>query len=467
MGFGTYLENAYESASSTVKEGFDTATQATSDTGHYIKQEAIVAKDKVVEGATYAKDKVVEGATYTKDKVVEGATYTKGKIVDGVEYVSDKVIEAKEKVDEYLDPKPAGSKIIYCSNKSKAQRVAERQNKIERAKNKLKSMQLSPERATLDRATTRFEFNNSAVERARLADNAYNIGQGDPPEGWKRVSLDEIKELGLNKDDFSQYAPDFNPEEYEDGFFVDFYKTDSDIFGEEKYVLSYRGTEGFKDWTANAKQGFGQETEHYNRAIIIAQKAQEKLKDKLEVTGHSLGGGLATAAGIISGSKTYAFNPAGVHPATLERAGEYSRDDAYNQVNGKPLVDNIVILGELLTAIQNPTLQHGVIGVAIYNVPVISGVALSQDRAFTEQGTLSYGMAGVRHDVPLLGNAQEVASATAKGESIQGMTPSKMGEVNATINPLRKKQMHPMYNIIAGIEQQKADDMNIINEQVF
>lgn len=296
-----------------------------------------------------------------------------------------------------------------------------------------------------------------------MADNVYSMGQEPPPEGWKRVGLDEIKELGLNPDDFPQRSSDFYPDEHKDGFFVDLYKTDPDVFGEEKYILSCRGTQGGKDWQTNAEQAIGIETDHYTKAMNIAKKAKRKLGDKLEITGHSLGGGMATAAGIGSGSKTYAFNPAGVHQETLKRAGEFSRDNAFSKIDGDPLVDNVVIPGELLTGLQNPALQRGVIGASVYTTPLASLVALSADSAFREQGTLTYGMAGVRHDVPLLGNAKEVADATAKGESIQGMTPSKAGEINTAINPIKKVDMHGMHSVIAGIEQQKADDMNVMD----
>ncbi len=214
-------------------------------------------------------------------------------------------------------------------------------------------------------------------------------------------------------------------------------------------------------------QSIGKETDHYKRAMNIAKQANEKLGGQLEITGHSLGGGMATAAGIVSGSKTYAYNPAGVHPATLERAGDFSREDAFKQVNGQPLVDNVVIPGELLTSLQSPGLQREVMMASVAVAPVATLAGLSRNRAFREQGTMSYGMAGVRHDVPLLGNAHEVAEALANGGApIQGMTPSKAGQIRAAIGPLKKIDMHSMPVVIAGIEQQKADDLNIIDHQL-
>lgn len=110
-------------------------------------------------------------------------------------------------MDDYLSPKPAGQSIVPCPLGSKAQRVAQRKQKISQAQEKIKTMPPGTEKTTLENATSRFEFNNKAVERARLAENAYAIGQGEPPAGWKRVSADKIVALGLNPDNFPQSDP--------------------------------------------------------------------------------------------------------------------------------------------------------------------------------------------------------------------------------------------------------------------
>ena len=76
-----------------------------------------------------------------------------------------------------------------------------------------------------------------------------------------------------------------------------------------------------KEWTDdNMKQGLGMGSEQYEKSIDIAKRVnRNKPKDKqLTIAGHSLGGGLATAAGAATGSKTYAFCPAGVHPNTYK-----------------------------------------------------------------------------------------------------------------------------------------------------
>lgn len=56
-----------------------------------------------------------------------------------------------------------------------------------------------------------------------------------------------------------------------------------------------------------------------------------QIKDKLpgnviNITGHSLGGGLATAASLTTGNRAYVFNAASVHPEMATQNGlDYSQ----------------------------------------------------------------------------------------------------------------------------------------------
>jgi len=65
----------------------------------------------------------------------------------------------------------------------------------------------------------------------------------------------------------------------------------------------------------------------YDYAVAIARKAKRDYGEKLSFTGHSLGGGLATTASIVTGLKSTTFNPAGVHANTVQRHG-HSLSDA-------------------------------------------------------------------------------------------------------------------------------------------
>ena len=143
-------------------------------------------------------------------------------------------------------------------------------------------------------------------------------------DGYEKLDAKEMKKLGIT--DLREI------DDPHTGFKADIYK---DKNGD--YVLVYRGTysdpdhpendlihDWSKEWTDdNMKQGLGMGSEQYEKSIDIAKRVnRNKPKDKqLTIAGHSLGGGLATAAGAATGSKTYAFCPAGVHPNTYKMYG--------------------------------------------------------------------------------------------------------------------------------------------------
>ena len=147
-------------------------------------------------------------------------------------------------------------------------------------------------------------------------------------DGYEKLDAEEMGKMNIKDSDLKDPST---------GFKADIYK---DKNGD--YVLVYRGTysdpdhpendlvhDWSKEWTDdNMKQGLGMGSEQYNKSIILAEKVnRNKPKDKqLTIAGHSLGGGLATAAGAATGSKTYAFCPAGVHPNTYKMYGVKNPD---------------------------------------------------------------------------------------------------------------------------------------------
>ena len=148
-------------------------------------------------------------------------------------------------------------------------------------------------------------------------------------DGYEKLDAKEMKKLGIT--DLREI------DDPHTGFKADIYK---DTNGD--YVLVYRGTysdpdhpendlvdDWSKEWTDdNMKQGLGMGSEQYKKSIKLAKKVnRNKPKGKqLTIAGHSLGGGLATAAGAATGSKTYAFCPAGVHPNTYKMYGVQNPD---------------------------------------------------------------------------------------------------------------------------------------------
>ncbi len=169
------------------------------------------------------------------------------------------------------------------------------------------------QRRRVQEATDRLARNNVAVERARLSEHVYHSDLVPPlpePVGWHMLNAQELARKGITP------AMLNNPES---GFKAALYQ--SSFERPPKLVIAYAGTENAADWGTNFKQGVGIETKQYNSAMNLAQTVLKTSKlSEIDITGHSLGGGLASAGAAVTGAKGYTFNAAGLHPATVARA---------------------------------------------------------------------------------------------------------------------------------------------------
>jgi hypothetical protein len=183
---------------------------------------------------------------------------------------------------------------------------------------------LASERQRLQAATDRLARNNVAVERARLADDSYEnevaIGPGGQrtivrksplPEGWKVNRVTEDKHSG------------FMAVEYESSF-----------ERPPRKVLAFRGTDPSQagDRETDLKQGLGLFTDQYQQTMDVAKRMKRLNPGGFDITGHSLGGGEASLAGLITGQPTYTFNAAGLHVESMLRAGIDPKDLARQRV---------------------------------------------------------------------------------------------------------------------------------------
>ena len=114
----------------------------------------------------------------------------------------------------------------------------------------------------------------------------------------------------------------------------------------ESYVVAFKGTTPTSpdDWGANLAQALGMDSAYYNQAMLIGQVASEMAPGAVHYVGHSLGGGMASAAAAVAKSTATTFNAAGVNPKTVARRGKELADAA---------VDAYFVDGDILSGIQD------------------------------------------------------------------------------------------------------------------
>ncbi|ABU79105.1 phospholipase [Cronobacter sakazakii] len=245
-------------------------------------------------------------------------------------------------------------------------------------------------------AAKRLADNNIAVEKAKLAENIYKTtnplqATPDVPEGWKDISndVDALNKFGLKKNMLydNEEAPDF---------LARVYQPDTAVFGNDMNpTLVFRGSrapefvsmsepiKNIADWSNNGAQGLGMESAYYRKAVnlgnILAKSGQN-----IDVAGHSLGGGLASATSMASGKPGWTFNAAGLHSSTVEKYG--------GSILGK--TDDIQayrVEGELLTKVQEVNVWEDLKSMEGLPVPTLLKEGVS---AFAPNA------AGIPHDLP-------------------------------------------------------------------
>lgn len=173
-----------------------------------------------------------------------------------------------------------------------------------------------------------------AREMAELCHDVYAsaAGTGEPPHGWVRGAADVglLRELmpGLDLSD-KELLELFTPDE--SGFRAEIYLPDPTVLGPGfKPTLVFKGSNGdviengepratsLEDFLGNnLPQSIGLETDYYTRAMDVATRLR-RYGLEFDISGHSLGGGMAAAASAVSGMRAVTYNAAGLHPNTAE-----------------------------------------------------------------------------------------------------------------------------------------------------
>lgn len=113
----------------------------------------------------------------------------------------------------------------------------------------------------------------------------------------------------------------------------------------------------------NLRQGAGLKSKQYKQAfdnVRILLKTDNITRANLQLTGHSLGGGMASAVGTLYGIYAITFNAAGVHKNTLARRGGHIEF-------AKASVNSYYLTGDILTFEQEQRIGTRFIPDAIGN----------------------------------------------------------------------------------------------------
>ncbi len=114
-----------------------------------------------------------------------------------------------------------------------------------------------------------------------------------------------------------------------------------------KLVLAFGGTVPAKmdDWINNFRQWSGLKAKQYERGIALASLIRHDLTNNVVVTGHSLGGGIATVSAVSRKLRAVVFNPPGIHNKTL---GDFHLNLDHADVS----IRRFVVAGDLLDLIN-------------------------------------------------------------------------------------------------------------------
>src|SRR5712692_5977375 len=225
------------------------------------------------------------------------------------------------------------------------------------------------------------------------------------PKGVTRLSDTEVSALGINPEKLSgdkKLSGD-------NGYFAALYRNENTA----SYVLANRGTEMThgNDWWTNFAQEFGFAAPQYKQAVQVGQEAFEALKaqgETLSFTGHSLGGGLASAQALATGAQATTFNAAGLSAGTIAR---YNLDTT----NASQQISAYYVNGEILSRLQdNPVFDviAGAYGTVAKNTLALGGV-IGDLAAGKNPDTSSFGFAYVPEAA---GNRLELPAVSLQGE---------------------------------------------------
>ena len=342
--------------------------------------------------------------------------------------ISDPCFKCGAGLKKLRNPSFGVTKDIQGKKKRRMERLA----LIREARATAAKMQDGNEKRSLLKDADDFARNIDGAEKAILSRDVYHytdekINAEGAPVGYSRGSENSeiLKKYGIPRELLEPNKSKFRAE---------LYIPDPEVFGAgAKPVLVFKGTDlnCLEDYNADLSQASGNGSDYYKKAIKLGNFLNKKTYGKFEVAGHSLGGGMASAVGTVTGCQTTVFNPAGLHPNTVASYNKNVMGDTLN-------VSAFVIKGEVLNSSQDAINSLGhrlMLASANSQMPLLSVARLA----------------------PLLVGAQfssipsQVGSRTNLSAQIGFKTP----------NPIKR---HSIDTVISSIEQEKKENMKLLRQ---
>jgi hypothetical protein len=183
----------------------------------------------------------------------------------------------------------------------------------------------------------------------KLSQDCYDIpATGSAPksiDGFTRMSDAELEQAGIDPASLEDPATGFRAAIYENA--------------QGDKVVAFAGTRDGKDWFADGTQALGLPTAQYREAVELATQAKAAFGDSVVMTGHSLGGGLASIASVATDSAAVTFNAAGVNDKTLRQLVPGADVGQLKQEASDGLIRRYAVKGEVLTGEQETGAGRG------------------------------------------------------------------------------------------------------------
>lgn len=216
-----------------------------------------------------------------------------------------------------------------------------------------------------------------------------------------------------------------------------------------QYVVAYAGTDPSEipDLKADASQAFGLDTKQYNQAISLAKKAEVAFGDgNVVFTGHSLGGGLASAAALATGASAVTFNSAGLSNGTLRTLG-FNPNAVRDQVADSGQVRRYTVNSDPLTLAQQDIPALPIVG----SPPNAVGHEL---RIALPEGTK-----------PIIGAHGGSGDGTSYVEALRTRTPydaTNPGLLPNTVQNLGEFEFNTLGSLIGGVKNVVSDGIGVV-----